>query len=129
MTETHVADNGIDERTLRFACDVIRFIRTIRYEPGIRRLLEQLVDAAGSIGANRDEATSGSSRKEFIRYNEISLRSAKESVRWLRVCADTGLGSREKCLPLIDEGKQISNILGAIVVNSKRNQKEATANL
>ena len=121
MADSNNVESGIDERSFRFACEVIRFVRTIRYEPGMRRLIEQLVDASGSVGANRDEATSGSSRKEFIRYNEISLRSAKESVRWLRVCAETGLGSREKCLPLIDEGKQIANILGAIVVRSKRN--------
>ena len=114
-------ENGIDERSFRFACEVIQFVQTIRYEPGIRRLLEQLVDAAGSIGANREEATSGSSRKEFIRYNEISLRSAKESVRWLRLCSATALGRQDVCLKLIDEGRQVANILGAIVIRSKRN--------
>ena len=121
MSQARSHENGIDGRSFEFACEVIRFARTIRYEPGIRGLVEQLIDAAGSVGANREEAASGSSRREFIRYNEISLRSAKESVRWLRVCAATGLGRRDLCLALIEEGKQIANILGAIVVNTKRN--------
>jgi four helix bundle protein len=74
--------HGIDERAFDFFCGVIRFVRTIQPEPGVRRLADQMVAAAGSIAANREEATSGSSRKEFIRYNEIALRSAKESVVW-----------------------------------------------
>jgi four helix bundle protein len=112
--------DGIDERSFRFARDIVRFVRTIRYEPGVRQIIEQLVDASGSVGANRDEATGGSSRKEFIRYNEISLRSAKDSLRWLRLCAETGLGNQEMCLALINEARQLANILGAIVVRSKQ---------
>lgn len=48
------------------------------------KLVEQFVDAAGSIGGNREEALGGSSRREFARHNEIALRGANESVRWLR---------------------------------------------
>lgn len=111
---------GIDQRTLTFAGDVIAFVRTIRKEPGIEGILEQLVDASGSVGANRIEAKGGSSRKEFIRYNEIALRSANESVRWLRVCVNTGLGDHTLAGRLLQEGGEIANILGAIVVRSKR---------
>ena len=70
--------NGIDERSLRFFCDVLAFVDTIPLGPKTKKLVEQLVDSAGSIGANREEALGGSSRREFIRFNEISLRSANE---------------------------------------------------
>ncbi|MSO81966.1 MAG: four helix bundle protein [Acidobacteria bacterium] len=66
--------NWIDERALAFLCDVIRFVRTVRPEPGVRRLIDQLVASTGSIAANRQEAMSASSRREFIRFNEIVLR-------------------------------------------------------
>ena len=79
--------NGIDERSFRFFCNVIAFVETIQVGPKTSRIIEQLVDAAGSIGGNREEALGGSSHREFIRFNEISLRSANESVRWLRACA------------------------------------------
>lgn len=110
----------IDERAFRFFCGVIRFVRTIEYEPGIRRLADQMVSAAGSIAANREEATSGSSRREFIRYNEIALRSAKESVLWLRGCEETFLGDRAQCQTLLDEARQLSRILASIVLSAKR---------
>ena len=110
---------GIDERAFDFFCGVIRFVRTIQPEPGVRRLADQMVAAAGSIAANREEATSGSSRKEFIRYNEIALRSAKESVVWLRGCEATSIGDPRRCISLLGEARQLAKILGAIVVSSK----------
>jgi four helix bundle protein len=117
-------ENGIDERSFRFFCDVLAFVDTIPIGPKTTKIIEQLVDAAGSIGANREEALGGSSYREFIRFNEISLRGANESVRWLRACAARGFGSQEKCIPLVDEGRQLARILGRIVVTSKRRAQE-----
>lgn len=118
--------NGIDERSFRYFCDVIAFVETIPIGPKTSRIIERLVDSAGSIGSNREEALGGSSPREFIRFNEISLRGANESVRWLRTCAASRLGSQEKCLPLIDEGRQLARILGTIVITSKRHAGEHT---
>jgi len=112
--------HDIDERAFRFLCDVIAFVRTIHHEPGVRRIADQLVGAAGSIRANREEATSASSRKEFIRFNEIALRSAKESTLWLRACDATKIGESNRARPLLEEAQQLARILGAIVINSKR---------
>lgn len=118
------ADSGIDERAFEFFCAVIRFVRTIRPEPGIRRVVDQLVAAAGSIAANRQEANGGSSRREFIRYNQIAMRSANESALWLRACSATGLGTKTTCVALLSDARQIARILGAIVVNSKNNTSD-----
>ena len=109
----------IDERAFSFLCDVIRFARTIRFEPGVRRLIDQLVASAGSIPANRWEATGGSSRREFIRFNEIALRSANETTLWLRTFVATGIGDPDRARVLLDEAGQIAKILGAIVVRTK----------
>ena len=119
-------ENGIDERSFRFFCDVLAFVETIPIGPKTTKIVEQLVDAAGSIGGNREEALGGSSYREFVRFNEISLRGANESVRWLRACAARRFGSQDKCIVLIDEGRQIARILGRIVVTSKRRLKEGT---
>ena len=111
--------NGIDERSFRLLIDVLTFVDTIQKGPKTVKIIEQLVDAAGSIGGNREEALGGSSRKEFIRFNEIALRCANETVRWLRVCAAKQLGSQQQCTVLLDEARQLSRILGRIVVTSK----------
>jgi four helix bundle protein len=114
--------DGIDERSFRFFCDVCQFVDDIAVSPKTTRLIEQLVDAAGSIGSNREEALGGSSKREFIRYNEVALRGANESARWLRACVARGYGDRVKGIRLLDEARQIAKILGKIVVTAKRNE-------
>ena len=111
--------NGIDTRSFRFLCDVLSLTETVERGPRSDRLIEQLVSAAGSIGSNREEALAASSRREFIRYNEIALRSANESVRWLRAFEAKRFGSHETCVTLIDEGRQLARILARIVITSK----------
>jgi four helix bundle protein len=118
--------NGIDERSFRFFCDVLAFVETIPIGPRTSKVIEQLVDAAGSIGGNREEALGGSSHREFIRYNEISLRGANESLRWLRACAAKRVGAQDKCLPLLDEARQLARILGRIVITAKRRESDST---
>ena len=109
---------GIDERTFQFACDVIEYVRTIRWEPGINKVIEQLVDAAGSTGANREESHAGTPR-QFVNSNRTALREARESHFWLRVCRATRVGDSSRCNALVDEAGQIKQILGAIVVSAK----------
>jgi four helix bundle protein len=98
-----------------------RSFDTIPREPKTNRIIEQLVDAAGSIGSNREEARGGSSRREFLRYNEIALRSANESARWLRACVSRRLGQQAMCIRLLDEARQLARILAQIVISTKRN--------
>jgi four helix bundle protein len=117
---------GIDERSFRFFCDVMGFLETMPRGPKTDKLIEQLAEAAGSITGNRDEALGGSSRREFARYNEIALRSANESVKWLRVCAARRIGDRGQCMTLLNEGRQIARIIAKIVITTKRNGLDPT---
>ena len=91
---------GIDERAYRFYCDVVAFVETVPIGPTTSRIIGQLLDAAGSIGSNREEALSRSSNREVIHFNEISLRGASDSVRWLRACVarDDSGRRRSACL-------------------------------
>ena len=111
---------GIDERAYRFFCDVVAFVETVPIGPTTSRMIGQLVDAAGSIGSNREEALSRTSNREIIHFNEISLRGASESVRWLRACVARRLGSQERCVPLVDEGQQLARLLTRVVIRAKR---------
>ncbi len=111
---------GIDERAYRFFCDVVAFVETVPIGPTTSLVIGQLVDAAGAIGSNREEALGRSSPREIIHFNEISLRGASESVRWLRACAARRLGSQEKCVPLIDEAGQLARLLTRVVIRAKR---------
>ena len=88
--------------------------------PGVRCLVDQLLKSGTAVGANLEEAKAGSSRRDFVRYVEIALREARETVYWLRIYTALHLGSAEEVESLRGEGEQIARILGAIVVSAKR---------
>ncbi|MGE3401547.1 MAG: four helix bundle protein [Vicinamibacterales bacterium] len=111
--------NGDDirRRSFDFGCKVVGASLTFT-RPGAWRVFDQLVASATSVGANLEEAKAASSRREFIRYCEISLREARESLYWLRVCLTVSLLPPE-CGSLRDETDQIVRILTTIVLRSK----------
>ena len=83
-------------------------------------MVDQIMRSGTSIGANVEEAKAGSSKRDFVRYLEIALREARETVYWLRICIALKLHSGDELESLRNEGEQIGRILGAIVANSKR---------
>src|ERR1700744_2399571 len=57
----------LEERTARFGEMVIDFARTIPQNPGTSRIINQLVGAGTSVGANYVEADDAVSKKEFLK--------------------------------------------------------------
>jgi four helix bundle protein len=92
----------------------------IRPVPGVRSVIEQLVRAATSVGANLEEAKAASTRREFIRFVEISLREARETHYWLRIAIAVKLTPVTTLQPLLEESDQLIRILTVIVLNTKR---------
>jgi four helix bundle protein len=122
MKHSNPRTDDINERALIFACRVIEsFLASLPERVGVRRIGEQLVGAAGGIGSNLEEARAASSRREFVRFNEIAVRESRESVFWLSVCRRTTLGDQIACEELLDEARQLARIIAAIIVSTKRN--------
>jgi len=110
----------IRERAFGFACNVIAVAGRMSRSPGIHVITNQLVKSATSIGANLEEAKAASSRREFARFADISLREAREAHYWLRITAHAKLAPEAALTPLLIEADQLIRILTAIVVNTKR---------
>ena len=106
------------ERCFRFSLAMVRLIKRERNGIIDKAILDQLIGSGTSIGANVAEATAASSRRDFIRFNEYALRSANETVYWLRLISD-GYGPSDERAKLLDECMQLSRILGSIVVKLK----------
>ena len=56
---------SLEERTARFGESVIRFCKTIQLMPITGSLVDQVVRASTSIGANYCEANDSESKKDF----------------------------------------------------------------
>jgi four helix bundle protein len=112
--------HDIRDRTFAFGCRIARRSLSLDQKPGIRCLVDQLLKSGTAVGANLEEAKAGSSKRDFIRYVEIALREARETVYWLRIYTALHLGAPDEVEALRGEGEQIARILGAIVVSAKK---------
>ena len=77
----------LEERTSRFGEQVITFAKKIPWSPVNNRLVDQLVGAGTSVGANYCEADDGVSRADFKHRISISRKEARETKFFLRMVA------------------------------------------
>ena len=112
----------IRQRALLFADEVLAFAKRLRAKGAqYQELVDQLNDAAGSIGANLAEARDGQSKKDFIHKNSIALKEANESNYWLKRAWRAEKSLQCAAEPLIQESAELIKILTAIVVKAKSN--------
>ena len=109
----------LKHRAYQFGLDVIRFADTISLSQSSSILVNQLVRAATSIGANVIEAQAASSKRDFTNYFTIALKSANETKFWLSLLKDSGKASGKKIEKLVESIDEIANILGASVLTLK----------
>ena len=80
---------------------------------------KQLLRCSTSIGANIEEATAGSSRRDFISKMAIASKEARESRYWLRLISDSNLVKDFDFTELLAEIDEIIRILTKIVKTSQ----------
>lgn len=66
------------------------------------------------------EAQSGSSRKDFANFLNHALKSANETKFWLELLRDAGKKSDEVINPVLEEAKELSNILASSILTLKK---------
>jgi four helix bundle protein len=105
----------INKRAFDFACRVLRMDLALSRNRRVnRRAMNQLVDAAMSIGANLEEARGAQSKADFHAKVRISLKEARESHFWLRLLCSSQMLPSARVTPLIQEANEIVAILTAI---------------
>ncbi|MEW5805528.1 MAG: four helix bundle protein [Patescibacteria group bacterium] len=85
MTKSTNSKNyDLEERTARFAENIIDFVKSIKINSLNKSIIEQLVKSVGSVGANYCEANEAESRKDFIHKIGICRKELRETKYWLR---------------------------------------------
>ena len=106
-------------RAYQFSLKVINLVKEFPQTKIFMIFTDQLLRAATSIGANLIEAKSSSSKKDFIRFYQIALKSCNETLYWLSLLKDGKLVSVAQIKPLIDEATEISKMVGASILTLK----------
>ena len=113
------AKNELKNRSYNFSIQVIRFLKQLPNERIFWVISDQLLRSATSVGANIIEAKAASSKRDFIRFYEISLKSANETKYWLGLLRDATEIDKEPINKLLNEITEIARMLSASIITMK----------
>ena len=115
------APQEITERTAAYALRIIRLYRHIEKDSVGRILGKQLLRAGTSVGANVHESRGAQSRADFIAKMSIAHKEILETGYWLKLLVESEIVSEERLEDLMDETLQLTKIISAILIKSKKN--------
>jgi four helix bundle protein len=104
----------LEERTARFAEEVIKFIKKLNLDVINKPIIEQLVRSTGSIGANYCEANEAESKKDFVHKIGIVKKETKETQFWLRLLESSNSSFKEDIQNLWKEAHELLLIFSKI---------------
>ena len=110
---------NIRHRCFHFAKEIMSFVSECKYQRIHFSIFDQLIRSATSIGANVVEGGSGSTKKDFINFFHMALKSANETKYWLCLIRDTIDVNRNKLDELLKEADEISKIIATIILSAK----------
>ena len=120
------ADYDLDERTARFGEAVIEFCLGLPANPATAPVINQLVRAGTSVGANYCEADDAESKKDFRHKTALCRKEARETKYWLRMIAKAAPAQKTSARKLWSEAKELHLIFAAIVRTTDRNLRAAS---
>jgi four helix bundle protein len=105
---------GLGERTAQFGEAIVRLAKKIPQNAVNNRLIDQLVGAGTSIGANFCEADNSVSGKDFKQRIGTCRKESKETMFFLRMVATAEESLASEARLLWREAKELNLIFGAI---------------
>ena len=107
----------LEERTLKFAKEVIVFVKGLPRTVANAEIAKQLIRSSSSIGANYIEANESLSKKDFLMRSKICRKESKETAYWLKLVETKNQGNERETL--IREATELMKIFGSIVEKTK----------
>ena len=104
----------LEERTARFGEAVIDFARTIPQDAVTNRIINQLVGAGTSVGANYVEADDAVSKKEFLKSIGTCKKETREVKHFLRMAVRAVPKLKGKARQLWLEARELHLIFSKI---------------
>ena len=117
----------LEKRFYDFALSIVKLVNKLPKTTAGIELGRQLLRSGTSIAANYAEAKGAFSKSDFTYKMSVCFKEARETLLWLNLLRDAELINDNSSKVLIEECKEIRNILGKSVQTSKR-RKEAVDN-
>ena len=110
---------NLEDRTIKFAKDIVVFVQGFKRDPLLMPILTQLVRAGTSIGANYCEANGASSKKDFTNKIFICKKEAKETKYWIHMLSLLHPEKKDELRVLWKEAQELTLIFSKIIINSR----------
>lgn len=110
----------LEERTAKFGEDIIKFAKKIPRNTITISIINQLIKAGTSVGANYCEADGAESKKDFEHKIAICKKEAKETKHWLRMVATAVPKLKEESRILWKEVQELTLIFSSSINSSKK---------
>jgi four helix bundle protein len=112
------------KRIYTLVLSIIKLIDKLAKDNVGYRVGDQLLRSSTSVIANYVEGQSSISKKEFINYLQISLKSGNESKLWLSLLKDSGRVSEQDVNELIKEMDEVCKILSQSLMTLKKSSSK-----
>lgn len=104
----------LEERTAKFGENIIKFCRSLKKDIITDPLVNQLVRASTSVGANYCEADDAESGKDFKHKIGICKKESRESKHFLRMIASSNPEVKDEIKIFWSEAKELNLIFNSI---------------
>jgi four helix bundle protein len=118
-----IIKNEFRERCYHYSIAIIQLVKDLPEKRVYWTVSDQLLRSAMSVGANVVEAKSAHSKRDYIKYFEIALKSANETRYWLGLLRDALDVDNNKINKLLKETGELANILAASLLTMKDKRK------
>jgi len=119
IIEKIMTPDELSDRLLDFAVRISKVVDALPNTKTGKHVANQLVRCGTSPGPNYEEGCAAESRNDFAHKLSISLKELRETKFWLKFIIRAKLLPENQLNDLIDECRQLSNIIGKSIYTSK----------
>ena len=109
----------LSERLVDYGAEVVKLTALLAKTYAGKQIADQLLRSGTSAGANYEEACGAQSRADFTHKLHIVFKEIRESLYWLKVVKKTEMVKTAKLDEIIDETRQLSNIVAKSIITAK----------
>ena len=109
----------LEDRTLQFGINIIRFIKLLSQNGVNFKLIDQLIRSATSIGANYREANETETKRDFLYRCRICRKETKETIYWLELIKEANPDLSKQIDVLMQEATEFVKIFASIIEKSR----------
>jgi four helix bundle protein len=113
----------LSERLWQFAARVGKVVDALPDTRLGRHVAGQLVRSGTAAAPNYDEGCAAESRADFVHKLGVALKEQRETCGWLGFIIIAKLLPAKRVALLLDEGKQLTKIIGRSIVTAKSKRR------